>query len=99
MKIVRTFLLIASFIWIAIQESSAQFKFSGEFRPRTEYSHGYRTLANENQKASLLERYVDPLKNLYRPEALAKRVDLKRGHLFIPLRRQPSGRGQNIDRQ
>lgn len=31
----------------------AQFSLSGEIRPRTEYSHGYSTLAAENQKASL----------------------------------------------
>jgi hypothetical protein len=31
----------------------AQFSLSGEFRPRTEYSHGYATLAAEDQKASL----------------------------------------------
>jgi hypothetical protein len=31
----------------------AQFSLSGEFRPRTEYSHGYSTLAAEDQKASL----------------------------------------------
>ncbi len=31
----------------------AQFSLSGEFRPRTEYSHGYATLADEDQKASV----------------------------------------------
>lgn len=31
----------------------AQFSLSGEFRPRTEYSHGYSTLAAEDQKASV----------------------------------------------
>ena len=31
----------------------AQFSLSGEFRPRTEYSHGYATLAAEDQKASV----------------------------------------------
>lgn len=33
--------------------ANAQFKLDGEFRPRTEYSHGFGTLASENQKASL----------------------------------------------
>jgi hypothetical protein len=31
----------------------AQFSLSGEFRPRTEYSHGYSTLAAEDQKPSI----------------------------------------------
>ena len=31
----------------------AQFSLSGEFRPRTEYSHGYSTLATEDQDPSL----------------------------------------------
>ena len=53
MKTIRTILLIVSFSWTAVQETSAQFKFSGEFRPRTEFSHGYRTLASDDQKASL----------------------------------------------
>jgi len=33
--------------------SIAQFSLSGEFRPRSEYSHGYKSLAADNQKASL----------------------------------------------
>lgn len=31
----------------------AQFRLSAEYRPRTEYSHGYSTLASEDQKPSL----------------------------------------------
>lgn len=34
------------------QFAKAQFKLSGEFRPRTEVSHGYKTLAYEGQYAS-----------------------------------------------
>lgn len=34
-------------------QANAQFSLSGEFRPRTEYSHGYATLAAEDQKASV----------------------------------------------
>lgn len=45
--------MIAALLWIAIQESTAQFTLSGEFRPRTEFSHGYRSLAADDQKASL----------------------------------------------
>lgn len=34
-------------------QANAQFSLSGELRPRTEYSHGYATLAAEDQKASV----------------------------------------------
>lgn len=34
-------------------QAKAQFSLSGELRPRTEYSHGYGTLAAEDQKPSL----------------------------------------------
>jgi hypothetical protein len=34
-------------------QAKAQFSLSGEFRPRTEYSHGFGTLAAEDQKASV----------------------------------------------
>lgn len=36
------------------QKSMAQFTLSGEFRPRTELSHGYKTLAAEDQDASTI---------------------------------------------
>ncbi len=36
------------------QFSTAQFTLSGEFRPRTEISRGYKTLAVEDQKASTI---------------------------------------------
>ncbi|MBI5539696.1 MAG: alginate export family protein [Bacteroidia bacterium] len=40
-------LLLSQFIC-----SYSQFKLSGELRPRFEYNHGYKSLANENQDAS-----------------------------------------------
>lgn len=36
------------------QFSKAQFKLSGEFRPRTEISHGYKSLASKDQDASTI---------------------------------------------
>jgi hypothetical protein len=36
-----------------VTQAKAQFSLSGEFRPRTEYSHGFGTLAAEDQKASV----------------------------------------------
>lgn len=46
-------MLIAVLLWVAVQDNSAQFTLSGEFRPRTEFSHGYSSLAAGDQKASL----------------------------------------------
>lgn len=44
---------IAIFCLFMGSQVKAQFSLSGEFRPRTEYSHGYSTLAAEDQKASV----------------------------------------------
>jgi hypothetical protein len=38
---------------IASSVAYAQFNLSGEFRPRTEYSHGYKALAGDGQKESI----------------------------------------------
>lgn len=45
--------LIVLGVFIA-QSSTAQFTLSGEFRPRTEISHGYKSLAFEDQDASTI---------------------------------------------
>jgi hypothetical protein len=46
--------IISTIILILISlPGSAQFRLSAEYRPRTEYSHGYATLASEGQKPSL----------------------------------------------
>jgi len=47
----KTTLLFASILIGTMLQ--AQFTLSGEFRPRTEYSHGFSTLAKDAQKASL----------------------------------------------
>lgn len=53
MKKLRTFsLLLLGVLFAAV--SQAQFTLSGEFRPRTELSHGYKALANKNQDASTI---------------------------------------------
>ena len=47
-------LCIGIMLFVAIHTTlKAQFKISGEFRPRTEYSHGYSTLAGADQDPSL----------------------------------------------
>lgn len=55
MKITTIFsfsLLLAAVFFIPLT-AIAQFTLTGEYRPRTEMSHGYGTLAGEEQKASL----------------------------------------------
>lgn len=51
MKTLKYFSLIVLGICFA-QFAKAQFTLSGELRPRTEMSHGYKTLASEDQDAS-----------------------------------------------
>jgi hypothetical protein len=47
--------IILATIAVAISEmANAQFSLSGEFRPRTEFSHGYKSLAHENQDLSTI---------------------------------------------
>jgi len=48
LKLSTAFLLL----FTMISGSNAQFTLSGEFRPRAEFSHGYKTLAAENQHSS-----------------------------------------------
>jgi len=45
--------LVAVVIILLIIPVKAQFRLSGEFRPRTEFSHGYKSLATENQNWSV----------------------------------------------
>ncbi|RIJ45604.1 hypothetical protein D1614_22195 [Maribellus luteus] len=48
------FILLMILSTVVAQQSMAQFSLSGEFRPRTELSHGYKTLAFEDQDASTI---------------------------------------------
>ena len=46
-------LFITIGLFFIVIQSYAQFTLSGEFRPRTEYKHGYKSLANDNTKMNL----------------------------------------------
>jgi hypothetical protein len=48
----HSFLLFLVILLLEVPYTFSQFEFSGEFRPRAEYSHGYGTLADTDQKAS-----------------------------------------------
>ena len=64
------FMLSASF-------SFAQFSLSGEFRPRTELSHGYKSLAENDQDASLFTAQRTRLNALYRNEKVVTFLSLQ----------------------
>lgn len=49
----KTIIPILLLCLLIAQSTQAQFSLSGEIRPRSEYSHGFATLAAENQDASL----------------------------------------------
>jgi len=49
----KRIIIVGIFCLFIGNQVKAQFSLSAEFRPRTEYSHGYSTLAAEDQKASV----------------------------------------------
>ena len=55
----------------------AQFKLSGEFRPRTEYNHGYRSLAATDQKASLTTTQRTRLNLNYKAKGITTKLVLQ----------------------
>ena len=56
---------------------NAQFEFTGEFRPRTEYSHGYSQLAGPGQDASLFTSQRTRLNFDYKSDKLQTRLVLQ----------------------
>ncbi len=52
MKKIKFTIILFLLVFSAIQ-SFAQFTLSGEFRPRTEYKHGYKSLAKDEMKANI----------------------------------------------
>jgi hypothetical protein len=55
----------------------AQFRMSAEYSPRTEYSHGYGTLAADNQEASLFTRQRTRLNADYKSTGIQTRLVLQ----------------------
>lgn len=66
---IRFLLLMLTGIIISAT-AAAQFTLSGEFRPRSEYSHGYATLAGKDQNASLFTSQRTRLNFSFRNEFL-----------------------------
>jgi hypothetical protein len=70
-----SFLVIAGLIFT--QFARAQFSLSGEFRPRTEISHGYKTLASENQDPSTVTAQRSRLNFIFNTEDIKTKLVLQ----------------------
>ena len=63
---------------LSAQDEGSEFTLSGEIRPRTEFSHGYKTLvADENQNASLFTSQRTRLNFFYKNSNVAFKVVLQ----------------------
>ncbi len=69
------FLLLISLFGFGV--SHAQFQLGGEFRPRTEYSHGYQSLPNPDQKASLFTSQRTRVNFLFNADRLRSKLVLQ----------------------
>lgn len=73
-------ILKLAFFAIAILVSgaaSAQFNLSGEFRPRTEFSHGYKQLAKEDQNTSTITNQRSRLNVQFKNELVNSKLVLQ----------------------
>lgn len=75
MKSIKYFLIILCFL--TVNTTRAQFSLSGEFRPRTEFSHGYKTLAEENQNWSNFTSQRTRLNAGFKNEWLSTKIVLQ----------------------
>ena len=76
MKILTHIGLIAVGVLLS-QFATAQFSLTGEFRPRTEISNGYKTLATENQDASTVTAQRSRLNFLFNSETIKTKLVLQ----------------------
>lgn len=76
MNILKNVVFLATGFFIA-HFSNAQFSLTGEFRPRTEFSRGYKILSDENQDWSTLTTQRSRLNFFYVGEALSTKITLQ----------------------
>lgn len=60
-----------------VVNANAQFSLTGEFRPRTEFSHGYKSLASENKKTSTVTNQRSRLNFLYKTDWINTKLVLQ----------------------
>lgn len=70
-----SFLVIAGLIFTQIAQ--AQFSLSGEFRPRTEINHGYKSLASEDQDVSTFTAQRSRLNFVFNTENIKTKLVLQ----------------------
>jgi hypothetical protein len=69
--------VLVTAVFLIAQTSNAQFSLSGEFRPRTEFSHGYKTLAYEDQDWSTITTQRARLNFIFQNEVLRTKLVLQ----------------------
>lgn len=70
--------ILGAIIFIAISDSAfAQFSLTGEFRPRTEISHGYKSLAAEYQDASTVTSQRSRLNAMFNTDLVKTKLVLQ----------------------
>jgi hypothetical protein len=73
----NTFLILLAGMFLFVPEVRAQFALSGEFRPRTEFSRGYKSLAVEDQKMSTATAQRTRLNALFATDGVKAKLVLQ----------------------
>jgi hypothetical protein len=76
MKLLK-YIILAAIAVIITETGNAQFSLSGEFRPRTEFSHGYKSLAYENQDLSTITSQRTRLNAMFSNEFVKTKLVLQ----------------------
>lgn len=71
------YLILAAIVLCITENISAQFSLTGEFRPRTEFSHGYKSLAYENQDLSTITSQRTRLNAMFSTEWVKTKLVLQ----------------------
>jgi hypothetical protein len=71
-----TFLLVITML-LGASVSFAQFTLSGEFRPRTEFSHGYKSLAGADQDLSMFTQQRSRINFVYNTDKVKTKLVLQ----------------------
>jgi hypothetical protein len=73
----KVFFSLLPLLLFTLQDASAQFGLTGEFRPRTEFSRGYKTLAAEDQNMSIATAQRTRLNAIYNAETVKAKLVLQ----------------------
>ena len=82
MKSMKLGMMIVLLLGLGIEPMAAQFTFSGEFRPRTEFNRGYKALAEEGQQPSLFTSQRTRLNLFHQSEHVHTSLVLQDVRLF-----------------